>query len=82
MTNDQFIKWLEERNAAVQGLDLKKFKAFYRKWMKLGAYESPMPDDTVVEWAMCLAALQISTTPLEVRQKASKRLTELRKETK
>lgn len=82
MTNDMFLQWLKERDKAVQGLDLKKFKAFYRKWMKLGVYDKAMPSDIVAEMAMCKCALQISTTPLEVRMKAIKRLEELRKERK
>lgn len=82
MTQEQFTEWLKERNKAVATLNLKTFKAFYRKWQKRGVYTEPMPDDRVLEMAVCQMALAITPMPLEVRQKAADRLAELRKEAK
>lgn len=70
MTNKQFAEWLKERNKAVGSLDLKTFKAFYRKWQKAGIYTKALPTDKVAEIAMYEAAVEIISLPAEVRERA------------
>lgn len=76
MTSEQFAEWLKERNEAVASLDLKTFKAFYRKWQKAGVYTKALPTDKAVELAMYMMAVEIISLPAEVREKAKQRLLE------
>jgi len=71
MTNkDKFLQWRGERDEAVASLDIVKFKAFYKKWKKLGFYNRELPNDNVVELAVHKMALEITTLPQEIKYKA------------
>jgi len=72
LTNNEFKEWIKERNEAVESLNLKKFKAFYRKWQKEGVYLQPLPEDKIVELAMYKSAVEILSMPEEVKEKALK----------
>lgn len=76
MTSEQFAEWLRERNEAVGSLDIKTFKAFYRKWQKTGVYTKALPTDKVAEIAMHQMAVEIISLPAEVREKAKQWLLE------
>lgn len=46
-------QWLKERDEVAQTFDIEKLKAFHRKWVERGVYESkPLPSDDVLEIAM------------------------------
>ena len=45
-------QWLKERDEAVYSFDVETFKRFYNKWLKLGIYTDPLPDDRIIEIAM------------------------------
>jgi len=71
MTNkEKFLQWRNERDEAVASLDIEKFKAFYEKWKKLGIYNGELPNDNVVELAIHKMAMEITTLPQEIKDKA------------
>lgn len=46
-------EWIKERDAAAYSFDVETFKAFYRKWAKIGIYEMRrLPPDDVIEITM------------------------------
>lgn len=51
MTKDH-NQWLKERDEAIYSFDVETFKSFYNKWLKLGIYTNPLPDDRVIEISM------------------------------
>lgn len=55
---DKHDQWIKEREEALLSLDLKKYKAFYKKWLKEGIYTIPLPDnDMIIEISMRQALL-------------------------
>jgi hypothetical protein len=61
---DKHDQWIKERDEVLLSLDLKKYKAFYRKWQKEGVYTMPLPDnDMVVEISMRQSLLALPNLP-------------------
>ena len=48
MNEEMRLQWIKERDEAVLSLDLKKFKAFIKKWHDLGLYAMPIPDNDMI----------------------------------
>ena len=60
MTEKQLKRFIKERDEVVQSFSVSRFKAFYRKWEKLGIYKDvEMPSDEVIEITMrkCVCGL-------------------------
>lgn len=76
VTNSTFKQWIKERDEAVATLDVRKFKSFYQKWQMQGVYERSLPNnDKVIEISMYKCAVNITTMPKEVHDKAAAWLT-------
>lgn len=56
--NNRLIKqFTKDRDAAIESMDLDKFKAFYKKYKALGIYRMHLPSDEVIEASMRKMAL-------------------------
>ena len=62
MTDKQLKKWREERDAAivksVNSGNVEPFKKFYKKWMNLGVYNLPLPNDKIVKISIYKMAIE------------------------
>ena len=74
--NKEHKQWLKERDEAIYTFDVKKFKAFYRKWVKRGYYEEPLPSDEVLEVAMRKMVCALSDPRADKLAEAKEWLTE------
>lgn len=64
MSIEKHAQWIKERNDAVLSMDLKKFKAFIKKWQAEGLYTMPVPDnDMILSITMHQMVLAIEDAP-------------------
>ena len=65
--------WAAERDEAVLSLDVFKFREFYEKWLRLGVYDNPLPDnDFVIEVTMRQCILGMANPPKKAKKEAQK----------
>ena len=62
MNLDQIKIYVEERDAALNSLDLETWRRFAIKWTRLGVLAGPVPEDKVLEIAMYKCALNSAGT--------------------
>lgn len=62
--------WKKERDEAIKTLDVKKFKAFYRKWKLKGFYNGPLQNDAVIEVSLYKMLYNIKSATDEEKSKA------------
>lgn len=72
MNDKQMKQWVKERDEAIKSYDVEKFKAFYRKWQRLGVYRNTLPPDKVIEVSMrkMLCHIQSATKDEVIEAKA------------
>ena len=63
-------EWRKERDEAIRSLDLEKFKAFYRKYQKMGLYGLNLPRDEVLEIALRKSLLMMTNATDEEKNRA------------
>ena len=77
MNKKTIMMWQTERDAAVRSYDVETFKAFYRKWLKLGMYDRPLPkDDMVIEITMRKMMFHMSSASRDEKEEAKRWLLE------
>lgn len=62
--------WKKERDEAIKTLDVKKFKAFHRKWKLKGFYNGPLPNDAVIEVSLYKMLYNIKSATDEEKSEA------------
>lgn len=62
-------RYIEDRDKAVRSLDLEKFRKFQEKWSDV---LTEWPGDEVAEIAMHKMAVEITSMPEEIKEKARK----------
>lgn len=72
MNLEQIKNYVEERDAALNSLDLEAWRRFAIKWTRLGVLNGPVPEDKVLEIAMYKCALNSAGTT-EATKAAAKR---------
>lgn len=58
-------QWIKERDEAAKSYDVEKFKAFYRKYSRLGIYNYILPPDEVIEITMRKMVCNITSATKE-----------------
>lgn len=65
-------EFIRERNEAVRSLDVKRFRAFYRKWQRRGVYKMPLPKSReVIEISMRKMVCNIESSTAEEKADAA-----------
>ena len=68
-----FNQWRKERDKAVASLDVEQFEAFIKKWQALGAYDvKELPPRHILEISLHKMAVEITTIPAHIKQRATK----------